>query len=132
MNVMAKIITEPSINISKEILEELCTELEEMGQVVVHCLYDSIIPTLIRIWQTTYLYDRDSPHNSELVHAENISYFPRWTEAKQGKNHFTLIFSGLPRTCNVFDLIEHCDNENGAFRIKSIKRNKSDIYYIQL
>lgn len=129
---MTKIITEPKISIEAEILEQLKTQVDEQGQVVVHCLYDSQSPSLIRIWPSTFLYDRDSPHNSELVHVENISYFPTWTEAKQGKNHFTLIFSGLPRTCSVFDLIEHCDNEYGAFKINSIRRNKSDIYYIQL
>lgn len=129
---MPRIIVEPSISISQEILEELCTEVEEQGQVVVHCLYENVKPTLIRIWPTTFLYDRDSSHKSELVHAENINYYPMWKEARMGKNHFTLIFSGLPRVCKVFDLIEHCDNEGGAFRIKNIRRNKSDIYYIQL
>lgn len=126
------IIKEPKVNLSAEILRELETLVHEQGQVVVHCVQASTEPTFIRIWPTTYLYDHHSDHSSELVHAENITYFPKWKPVQPGENHFTLIFSGLPKSCLVFDLKELCDNQAGAFRVLSIKRNKSDVYYVQV
>lgn len=126
------IIETPSTVISSEIREELKTLVHEAGQVVVHCIQTTPFASYIRIWPTTYLYDQHSDHSSELVHAENISYFPTWKAVEAGENHFTLIFSGLPKSCLVFDLLEHCDNQSGAFRVNSIPRNDSDVYYVQL
>ncbi|MBT8191596.1 MAG: hypothetical protein HKO89_07330 [Saprospiraceae bacterium] len=125
------LIEEPKINISPSLLEELEHQIHEQGQVVVHCILESLFPTYIRIWPTTYLYDQNSPHKSELVHAEKISYFPVWTLTEGGETYFSLIFSGLPKTCLVFDLIEHCSNESGAFKVLSIPRNEQDVYYVQ-
>lgn len=129
---MAEIIHNPEKVIAEDVMAELCTSVEEEGQVVVHCIFKSEKPSLMRIWPSTFLYDRDSPHNSNLVHAEKISFFPLWTQARLGNNHFTLIFKGLPKSCSVFDMVEHCDNEAGAFRLSNIRRNKSDVYYVQL
>jgi hypothetical protein len=126
------IITKPKVQISPEILSELKTQVHEQGQVVVHCIQEIQEPTLIRIWPTTYLYDHHSAHKSELVHAMNISYFPQWKPIGQGENSFTLIFSGLPESCIVFDLIEHCDNQNGAFKVLNITRTESDVYYVRI
>ncbi len=126
------IIEKPKVDIDKDILHELEAQIHEQGQVVVHCIQTADFPTLIRIWPTTYLYDHHSEHKSELVHAENISYFPHWKAVDMGENYFTLIFSGLPKSCIVFDLIEHCDNQNGAFKVMNIPRNNSDVYYVQI
>jgi hypothetical protein len=126
------IIEKPKGSISPEILNELKAQIHEQGQVVVHCIQNIEVPTLIRIWPTTYLYDHHSEHRSDLVHAENISYFPQWKALGYGENSFTLIFSGLPKSCIVFDLIEHCDNEGGAFKVFSITRSDSDVYYVQV
>lgn len=126
------IIEKPKVSISPEILNELKAQIHEQGQVVVHCIQNIEVPTLIRIWPTTYLYDHHSEHRSDLVHAENISYFPQWKALGYGENSFTLIFSGLPKSCIVFDLIEHCDNEGGAFKVFSITRSDSDVYYVQV
>ncbi|NNE16732.1 MAG: hypothetical protein HKN51_17240 [Saprospiraceae bacterium] len=128
----AIIIKNPKVDISKELLAELETQIHEQGQVVVHCIQETIMPSFIRIWPTTYLYDHHSEHKSELVHAENITYFPNWQIVDKGENYFTLIFSGLPKSCIVFDLIEHCSNEGGAFKALNIVRNKSDVYYVKV
>jgi len=84
----------------------------------------------MRIWPTTNLYDNSSDHRSELVHAENICYYPQWQEMSLGDNYFTLIFAGLPRSCTFFDLVEHCNGNIGAFRVMNIPRNESDVYYV--
>lgn len=128
----ATIIEQPQVEISAEILEELATLVHEQGQVIVHCIQEADFPSFIRIWPTTFLYDQHSPHKSELVHVENICYFPQWMAVDRGKNYFTLVFSGLPSDCNVFDLIEHCANEGGAFKALNITRNKTDVYYVKV
>lgn len=108
---------------------ELLSNIAEESQVIVHCSYlateegDSI-----RIWPTTYLYALDSSHKSKLIYAENITLFPNWLILPKGKKHtFTLIFSGLPKSCRHFDLVEEI-NEPGGFEIRNINRNKSDVY----
>lgn len=126
------IVKNPKVSISPEILRELETQVHEQGQVVIHCLHSASEPTFIRIWPSTFLYDHHSEHKSELVHAENISYYPQWKAVETGESHFTLIFSGLPKSCLVFDLKEHCVNQGGAFQVHSIVRNDSDVYYVQV
>ena len=129
------ILTEPSIQIDPEILAELTNETEEAGQVVLHILYNTPMHTFmnIRIRPTTYLFDQHSNHRSELVHVENICLYPNWMPCFPGeKFHFTLIFSGLPKNCTVFDFIEVCDNEAGAFEARGLHRNATDVYFLEV
>jgi hypothetical protein len=126
------IVRNPKVEIAPDLLAELKSQVHEAGQVVVHCLQNSSEPTFIRIWPTTFLFDHHSDHVSTLVHAENITYFPEWKEVGGGDTHFTLVFSGLPKTVKVFDLLEQCQNQAGAFRVYSILRNNTDVYYVQV
>lgn len=131
-----EIITRPKIKIAQSILDEIKAQSDEMGQVVIHFIFKAPIiaeEAKIRIWQTSYLYDHHSDHRSELVHAENITYYPEWQQCRPGAdNYFSLFFSGLPKSCSVFDFIEHCDNQWGAFEVRSIPRNEADVYYVQM
>ena len=87
---------------------------------------------LVRIWKTTFLVDRSSPSKSELIHAENISYAPQWTLIPDLQPFtFLLIFSGLPKSCNVFDLVEQI-SEPGGFHVPGIARNETDVYHVDL
>lgn len=87
---------------------------------------------LIRIWKSTYLFDKDSGHKSELLFSENITLFPYWTEVPPMKDFwFTLVFSSLPKDCTQFDL-EEVIPESGGFFVKNIKRNSSDIYRVKI
>lgn len=130
---MAHIITKPLVDIAPEIIEQIRESTQEEGQVIVHCIYNSLTGgDGIRIWPTTYLFDLHSDHVSTLEHIEKISLFPIWTWTRPGDNLFTLIFSGLPKSCTVFDLIEDCSGSVGAFRVSSIKRTTSDVYYVSL
>jgi len=130
------VITRPKVDISTKLLEDMASQVHEQGQVVLHVLYsvaDGLYPSYIRIWPTTYLYDKGSSHRSELVHAENIAYYPDWYECLPGQSYFfTLIFSGLPPSCTTFDFIEHCTNQSGAFAVFDIARNETDVYYLRM
>jgi hypothetical protein len=105
----------------------------EDSYVYLHCHFkNSTDEMLIRIWRTTFLIDRDSATKSQLIHAENISYAPQWTIIP-GKATFTflLIFGGLAKSCRIFDLVEEIAQPDG-FHVKSIKRNETDIYHIDI
>lgn len=127
------VITETHVDAS--LLQQLKTITEESGQVILHFLYKTPFDQImnIRIWPTSYLYDVHSDHRSELVHAENIVYYPFWMPCFPGeKIHFTLIFTGLPKACTLFDFVEVCDNEYGHFEARNIPRNQTDVYYLEI
>ena len=87
---------------------------------------------LIRIWKTTYLVDHSSGTRSKLLHAENITMAPVWTQIPNGALYsFLLVFSGLPKACKQFDLVEEI-SEPGGFFIKDIGRNDTDVYHIDV
>ncbi len=130
-----EIITKPKVQISPSILADLQEKVQEQGQVIFHCLYTNAYPfeSAIRIWPSTYLYDHHSDHKSEIVHAEKIVYAPDWQIVLPNTTtHFSLIFSGLPRSCSVFDFVEETGSESGAFVFKNIARNQSDVYYARI
>jgi hypothetical protein len=120
--------------IVKELLESLQTKIEEEKQVIVHCCFPAspFLGNLIRIWQSTYLFDNQSEHKSKLIHVENITMSPNWTVVPFMKDFwFTLIFSGLPKDCKSFDLKEVIPEE-GGFYVNSIKRNSLDVYRVKI
>ena len=114
---------------SKKPLEKI----KEESQVTIHFKYTgSMWGDKIRIWKSTFLHAKGSSHRSSLVHVENISVHPTWTHVSAGETiNFTLIFSGLPKDCEYFDLIEDIP-EPGGFIIKEIKRNNSDVYHFTM
>ena len=108
---------------------KLLEQVDELGQIILHChCSPQNDDLLIRIWRSTYLFANDSDHVSQLVHAEHISMFPDWKVVKKNTHHtFTLIFSGLPKTCHSFDMIEDIP-EKGGFKFLNIIRSREDIY----
>ena len=125
-------LTKPEI--ITEILESLQTKVEEEKQVIVHCCFPASFQfgNLIRIWQSTFLIDKSINHKSSLIHHENISLFPYWTEVPPMQDFwFTLVFSGLPKECKSFDLKEEIPEEGGFF-IPNIKRNGTDVYRVRI
>ena len=132
---MSNVITRPQVDISNDVKELAKEAAEEVGQVIVHISVLNVaqVDTGLRIWPTTYLYDQGTEHQSNLIHAENIVYYPQWQVLSAGKElTFTLIFSGLPSSCASFDLIEHCTNQSGAFEVRDMIRNSSDVYYVKM
>ena len=104
--------------------------VEEQGIVIVHCRYSG--GGLIRVWRSTFLVDHDSNHRSKLLHAENISLYPVWTQidGNSGLN-FTLYFEALPKSCTKFDLHEII-TQSGGFFVEGIVRNEIDIYRVEI
>lgn len=120
--------------IADQLLASLQPEIEEESQVILHCCVksQSFFQEKIRIWSSTYLVDRTLEHVSKLIHFENITLFPEWTDIADGKEYwFTLVFSGLPKDCKVFDFLELIP-QNGGFFCEGITRNSSDVYKIIL
>jgi hypothetical protein len=101
--------------------------------VYVHCYFQNKWENmLIRIWKTTYLVDERSASRSRLLHAENISIAPIWTQIPDKLEYnFLLIFSGLPKSCKQFDLVEEI-SEPGGFFVGNITRNDTDVYHIHI
>lgn len=129
---MPTIIKNPKTFIDPALLEELETFVADEGQVIIHGFCRGLMTgTAIRIWPSTYLNDRDSSHQSELVHFEKISAFPAWTPVLPNSIFsFTLIFSGLSKICTVFSLYEDIP-EKGGFYVPNISRNQQDVYYLE-
>jgi len=44
---------------------------------------------------------------------------------------FTLIFQGLSKGCQLFDLVEEIPQE-GGFAVRGLLRNSSDVYQVHL
>lgn len=129
---MNSVINNFSADINADPVEETVTitstEVEEQGTVIVHCLYRGT--GAVRIWPSTFLFDRGSSHRSKLLHAEDISIAPVWTQVdSKGSHRFTLFFEALPKNCTVFDLKEIIP-QPGAFEITGIRRNTEDVYRV--
>jgi hypothetical protein len=126
-------VISPKIKIDPATRLHLLTDREEEAQVIVHCTFVAPNETsLIRIWQTTFLFAHNSPHRSRLLHVENISIFPAWTSVNANEvKKFTLIFSSLPKNCKAFDLIEKIP-QSGGFEVSNIPRNERDVYEVSI
>lgn len=85
---------------------------------------------LIRIWPSTFLVGKNAAERAQLIHAENITFAPVWTIVPDKLRYsFLLIFSALPKTCRVFDLVEEIPQPGGFF-IPNIARNDTDVYHV--
>ena len=114
---------------AQRMIQEL---VQEEKQVIIHCRYKCSNPygMNIRIWSSTFLIAKDIAHKSELVHAESIPFAPAWMFVPPGdSNQFSLIFTGLPKGCQKFDLVEIIPQE-GGFYISNIERNEMDVYEV--
>lgn len=118
--------------VQTEMREELARAIKPHGQVTVHIIFPAQMDGYyLRIWKSTFLYSRSSDHKSSLLHVENISIAPYWTEVKPHQTHtFTLIFEGFPADVLVFDLTEEIP-EPGGFHYANIVRNEQDVYWIR-
>ena len=123
-------VIKPLIVIDNKTKIKLLKNIIEQSHVIVHCTCRG--ENRIRIWKSTYLFPKGSSQKCKLVHFENISLYPQWTDVSKGEEkHFTLIFKGLPKNCKFFDLVEVIP-ESGGWDVRSIVRNKSDVYFIDL
>ncbi len=111
-----------------EIKEEVKTLESEERQTIVHCSCGTPEEVYaVRIWPSTYLVEHGSDRRAKLLTAFNISFAPQWT-VNDGRG-FTLIFEGLSKGCQSFDLIEMIP-QDGGFEVFNIPRNNMDVYQV--
>jgi hypothetical protein len=122
---------ETEVVIKAPVKNELLPEVQLDGQVTVHCsILGSFLSDRIRIWESTYLFPKESGHKSELASVHNITLYPHWTKLQWNERHyFTLVFTGLPRDCKEFDLVEVV-SAGIPFQYRNIQRNETDVYRI--
>lgn len=131
---MSDVLSKPKVKIGDKIKKQIKAQEDYEKQVIVHCKIKTSdnMSMGIRIWPTTFLLDNDSNHQSTLLHYENIPMVPEWKEIAPGVDYvFTLIFSGLPKSCSKFHLIEVIP-QSGGFEVLNIGRNKTDVYSVEL
>ena len=134
---MSSIIETPPVKakptVDTDLLFSIKPELLNDAYMYVHCyMRHTAQEMLIRIWQSTFLVGQNGDGKAGLVHAENITYAPVWTIVPQNFNyHFLLIFSGLPKSCGIFDLVEQIP-QPGGFYVPDIVRTETDVYRIDL
>lgn len=125
--------TLPKIQTIEIQLDKTLLEVYEESQVIVHCHIWAITELKARIWPTTYLFPHEGGDPVPLLHAENITYAPYWTILPAySRSGFTLIFGGLPKNCQSFDLIEVANDGFCPFNISGIKRSQSDVYTVHI
>jgi len=111
---------------------EIEVEVRPLEPVVVHVRCAPNYSHSLRIWQSTFLLDRDSPHTSSMVGCENISLYPHWMPVPFGRPYqFTLFFEPLPKSVQVFDLHEIIPEPRG-WLFPAIRRNQEDVYWLDL
>jgi len=131
---MSDTLTKPKVDIAEDLSFKVKEQEDLEQQVVVHCKINTPpkVPMGIRIWPSTFLLDHDSDHKSTLLHHENIPLMPGWKMVPSNKEYvFTLFFSGLPKSCSKFHLVELIP-QKGGFESLNIIRNKRDVYTVHL
>lgn len=131
---MSDVLTKPKVKIANDLKVKAKQQEDLEQQVIVHCniVTPSQTPMGIRIWPSTFLLDDKSDHKSRLLHNENIPLMPNWKMVPSGEKYkFTLIFSGLPKSCDKFHLVELIP-QSGGFESLNIIRNKTDVYQVHL
>ena len=106
--------------------------MQEERQTIVHCTLREPGETgfmLIRIWPSTFLIQSNGIRR-KMLWFEQIAPFPHWMPVLV-PNTFTLIFEGLDRQCELFDLVEEIPQE-GGFEVKGIRRNEMDVYRVEI
>src|SRR5436190_15847660 len=89
--VEAPVKTKPHVDV--ETMSEISPATLDDSFVYVHCHYQNGgQDMLIRIWKTTFLIDKVSGSRSRLLHAENITFAPTWTQIpNEGTYSFLLV-----------------------------------------
>ena len=130
-------IIEEDIQTKIHIDLQILTEIQEEAQVIVHCSFYND-PNLylgemgVRVWKETFLLDEATGTKVPMIKALGIVYQPDWYFLAPGETkRFTMIFEALPKNCTSFTLAEII-NQPGAFVVKGILRNNSDIYSVRL
>lgn len=108
--------------IADKLLASLQPEIEEESQVILYCCVksQSFFQEKIRIWSSTYLVDRTLEHVSKLIHFENITLFPEWTDIPYGNEYwFTLVFQDCQKIVK-FSIFWNLYHRTEVFIVKEL------------
>ena len=124
-------MTTTEVVIDEDVKKELFSIVAEEKQIIVNCIVNGGDDgTAARIWKSTYLVDIVSKQRSVLLHTLGVSSYPDWTLIPPNSTlKFSLIFSPLPQSTKVFDLVEHIP-QPGGFYFCGIRRNDVDVYQV--
>lgn len=127
---IATVLKETTVHLDPALLEQL--QAMKDNYTIVHCKYCSLFwsEERIRIWPTTYLV-QDNGIRKKLLHVYNIALYPEWSLITGPICNFTLLFEGLDKGCLLFDLLEDIP-ESHEFFVPGIRRNKTDVYCLDL
>ena len=103
-------------------------QYKEERQVLVRAFFTSFMT--VRVWPSTYLICNQTGTRLKMLFSENVSKAPHWGLIAHYER-FYMIFEGLPKACLSFGLYEEID-QPGNFHIRSIGRNGSDVYDIEI
>lgn len=127
-----EIITQPELELDAGLLESLKTLHQAENQVIVHVHLKINDPPLgIRIWPNTLLIPFGGCSPAKMIQCIGISKAPQWMYIFQKSCVFTLIFEGLSKDCQVFDLIEDIYLPY-PFEFHGIVRNQTDVYHLSM
>ena len=127
-----EIITRPEVVLDAGLLESLQTLHQEENQVIVHVhLKIRFQPLGIRIWPNTLLIPHEGGRPAKMIQSLGISRAPEWMYIFQKSFVFTLIFEGLTKDCQVFDLVEDVPLPD-PFEFRGIVRNQTDVYHLSM
>ncbi|PRY84551.1 hypothetical protein [Mongoliibacter ruber] len=125
-------VAPPKIDLEKKLITDAQAQSKVERQVIVHVSISTGHSWWqIRIWPSTFLIPREGGEKSKLLNADKIPFFPQWLHVFGPKHHFTLIFEGLPKDCEEFDLVEEIPQE-GGFEVLGICRNQTDVYHVEI
>jgi hypothetical protein len=126
-------ITTTEVVIDEDVKKELLSDIAEEKQIIVNCIINGGNDgTAARIWKSTYLVDNVSKQRSVLLLTIGVSHYPNWTLIPPKSTlRFSLIFSPLPKSTKVFDLVEQIP-ESGGFYFSGLRRNGADVYQVDL
>jgi hypothetical protein len=129
----ASFLSEMRVIMTKTFIGALAELSEKRDKVILNCkITGDEDNESVRIWDSTFLVNDKLNHKSKLINAFNISRYPEWTKIEIGEIlNFKLEFTPLPEECSEFDLIEDIP-ESGGWVLRGIKRNRSDIYEIEI
>jgi len=127
-----EIVTQPKVWLDPGLLESLKTLYQEENQVIVHVHLKVRNPPLgIRIFPSTFLIPREDGPSSKMIQSIGISKAPQWMYIDHKSCVFTLIFEGLAKECQLFDLVEVIPLTD-PFEFHGIVRNQTDVYHLSM
>jgi len=114
------------VDISPELLEQYQEEKQIVVIVERHFAKKVYVDAQIR------LVDLDSDAQATLITAANITFYPELTDVRNMNEPTHIVFSGLPKSCRRFSLVEPKRPQMIPWVVENIARNDTDVYRLDI